>query len=97
MENIKRVEIIVPRAEVENVLSLFSREKVEGYTLIDKVIGMGHRGIQDGMGLTDAFTNSMIVWYCAPTKFEKLKESIRDLLEDSGGICAVSDANWVKH
>ncbi len=97
MENIRRVEIIVPRAEVENVLDLFSREKVEGYTLIDKVIGMGHRGIQDGMGLTDAFTNSMIIWYCAPGKFKLLQESIRILLEESGGICAVSDAEWVKH
>ena len=97
MENIRRVEIIVPRAEVENVLELFAREKVEGYTLVDKVIGMGHRGIQDGMGLTDAFTNSMIIWYCAPGKFGTLREAIRTLLEESGGVCAVSDAEWVKH
>lgn len=97
MERIKRVEIIVPRAEVEQVLHLFEKEQVEGYTLIDKVIGMGHRGIQDGLGLTDAFTNSMIIWYCAPGKFSLLHEAIRRLLEESGGICAVSDAEWVKH
>ncbi len=97
MENIRRVEIIVPRPELEQVLELFRENKVEGYTLIEKVRGMGHRGIQDGLGLTDAFTNSMIVWYCPPARFDSLKEKMRILLEECGGICAVSDAQWLMH
>jgi hypothetical protein len=97
MQSIKRVEIVVPRSEVDALLVLFNANEVEGYTLIGKVKGMGHRGIQDGLGLTDAFTNSMIIWYCEPEKFESLKEAIRIQLEESGGICAVSDASWVMH
>jgi len=97
MENIRRVEIIVPSPEVERILELFQNKKVEGYTLIEKVRGMGHRGIQDGMGLTDAFTNSLIIWYCMPAKFESLKEEMRELLLEAGGVCAISDAQWLLH
>ena len=97
MENIRRVEIIVPSPELERVLDLFLEKKVEGYTLIEKVRGMGHRGIQDGLGLTDAFTNSMLIWYCKPAKFDSLREQMRVLLEECGGICAVSDAQWLMH
>lgn len=97
MKNILRVEIIVPRSELEPVLDLFHEYQVEGYTLIEKVRGMGHRGIQDGLGLTDAFTNSMLIWYCLPAKFETIKEDIRSLLLNSGGVCAISEAQWIVH
>lgn len=97
MENIKRVEIIVPHAEKDSFLKLFAKENVEGFTLIEKVSGMGHRGMQDGLGLSDAFTNTLIIWYCSIAKFESMKELIRTMLEASGGICAVADAQWVKH
>ncbi|PTM03560.1 MAG: hypothetical protein DA405_10050 [Bacteroidetes bacterium] len=97
MENIKRVEIIVPHAEKDSFLKLFAKEKVEGFTLIEKVSGMGNRGMQDGLGLSDAFTNTLIIWYCSIDKFESMKELIRSMLEESGGICAVADAQWVKH
>ena len=97
MESIRRVEIIVPRAELENLLALLNKNKVEGYTLIEKVSGMGHRGIQDGYGLTDTFMNSMIIWYTSVSKFELLKDDIRKMLDHCSGICAVSEAQWVKH
>ncbi len=97
MENIRRVEIVVPRHELEPVLDLFQEHQVEGYTIVEKVRGMGHRGIQDGLGLTDAFTNSLIIWYCKPAKFDRVKEPIRKLLLESGGVCAISDAQWVVH
>lgn len=97
MQFIRRVEIIVPRHEVENVIQLLERAQVEGYTVVDKVHGKGNRGIQDGLGLTDAFTNSMIIWYGSIDEFTALKEPIRKLLAEAGGICAVSEAQWVKH
>lgn len=97
MENIKRVEIIIPHSEKDSFLKLFARENVEGFTVVEKVSGMGHRGMQDGLGLSDAFTNTLIIWYCSIQKFESVKEIIRAMLEDSGGICAVSEAQWVKH
>jgi hypothetical protein len=97
MESIKRVEIIIPHSEKESFLKLFAKENVEGYTLIEKVSGMGHRGMQDGLGLSDAFVNTLIIWYCSIEKFESLMEIIRTMLESSGGVCAVSDAQWVKH
>jgi nitrogen regulatory protein PII len=97
MQSIRRVEIIVPRHEVENMITLLENAQVEGYTVIDKVHGKGNRGIQDGLGLTDAFTNSMIIWYGSIEEFNALIEPLRKVLAEAGGICAVSEAQWVKH
>jgi nitrogen regulatory protein PII len=97
MKSIKRVEIIVPSTEVNAVLKMLERAKVEGYTLIEKVRGMGHRGMQDGLGLTDAFSNAMIIWYAQAERFSELSDQLKEILDDSGGICAVSEATWVKH
>ena len=97
MEALKRVEIIVPRSELDLLLELLESENVSGYTVIEKVRGKGHRGVQDGLGLTDAFTNAMIIWYGKNEEFEHLKEEIRATLKNAGGICAVSDAQWIMH
>ncbi len=97
MKAIKRVEIIVSHSELEEVISLLEKAGAEGYSVIEKIKGKGHRGMQDGLGLTDAFTNSLVIWYCSGEDFESQQEAIRLLLEEAGGVCAVSDANWVKH
>lgn len=97
MEALKRVEIIVPRSELDLVLELLENQNVSGYTVIEKVRGKGHRGVQDGLGLTDAFTNAMVIWYGKFEAFEAIKEDMRSKLKEAGGICAVSDAQWVIH
>ena len=97
MQAIKRVEIIVSRAELNEVIRLLQNANAEGYTVIEKIRGKGNRGMQDGLGLSNAFMNSMVIWYCDEKDFENQKEAIRRLLEIAGGVCAVSDAQWVKH
>lgn len=97
MEAIRRVEIIVPKSELEAVIALLENYKVTGYTIIENARGKGHRGVQDGLGLTDAFSNAMLIWYGTVPEFEALKEPIRELLAEAGGICAVSDGSWVMH
>ncbi len=96
MDFLKRVEIVVPHPKTEKMIALLEKAKVEGYTVIEKVRGKGNRGTQDGLGLTDAFTNSLIIWYGSASEFDQLQESIRQMVLESGGICAVSDAAWVK-
>lgn len=97
MENIKRVEIIVPQPELEAVLLLLEKARVEGYTVIEKARGKGQRGVQDARGLTDAFSNALIIWYCRLPDFEALEDDLRHLLAEAGGVCGLSDAQWIVH
>jgi nitrogen regulatory protein PII len=97
MAALRRVEIIIPQPKLEKVIMLLEASKVEGYTVIDKVQGKGNRGTQDGLGLTDAFSNSLIIWYVEDKELEKLREPIRKMLSHSGGVCAISDAQWIEH
>lgn len=97
MEGIKRVEIIVDRSGLEEVLDLLESKKVSGYTVIEKVQGKGHRGVRDGLGLTDAFSNAMVIWYGRPEEFNHLIDPLREVLSEAGGICAISDAEWLVH
>ena len=97
MENIKRVEIIIPQPELEAVLLLLEKAQVEGYTVIEKARGKGQRGVQDARGLTDAFSNALIIWYCRPADFEALEENLRRVLNEAGGVCGVSEAQWIAH
>lgn len=97
MEAIRRIEIIVPQSELEAVISLLEDYQVTGYTIIENARGKGHRGVQDGLGLTDAFSNALLIWYGSAPEFEQLKEPIRELLAEAGGVCAVSEGSWVIH
>lgn len=86
----------MPRPTLDDAVRILE-DASEGYTVIDSVRGKGHRGVQDAMGLTNAFTNSMIIWYCTEEEFNRLKENIREFLEEVGGVCAVSEDMWLLH
>ena len=97
MKPIKRVEIIVDSLEVENIISIIERHEISGYTLISDVLGKGDRGIRDGEGLTNVFKNSILIIACEKEKVEEFVEEIRLQLKKFGGVCLVSDAEWIIH
>jgi nitrogen regulatory protein PII len=97
MKSIKRIEIVVGSIETKRVISLLEDNGIEEYTLIRNVLGKGDRGDQDGEGLHDAFLNNYILIGCSESEFEKIKEPIRNLLGQIGGVCLVSDALWLQH
>lgn len=96
MEAIERVEIILSRSDLDQALDLLENAQVSGYTVVEKVRGKGHRGMRDALGLTDAFTNSLIIWYARPEEIERVASPLRDLLESAGGVLAISPARWLK-
>jgi len=97
MQTIKRVEIVTDSLEMQEVIEMLESIGITGYTLIKDVLGKGERGIQSGDELTGVFKNSLLLVACAAGEVPGLVEAIRPMLKKRGGICLVSDAQWVMH
>ncbi len=97
MQPIKRVEIVTDSLEMNEVIEAVNRLGISGYTLVKDVLGKGERGLQSGDELTGVFKNSLLLVACEAEKVSSLVETIRPILKKRGGICLISDAQWVVH
>src|SRR4028118_1074799 len=97
MQAVKRIEIITDTLEMKEVCAVLEAHGLSGYTVIKDVIGKGDRGHQSGDDLTDVFKNSYLLTTCAPGQVEEIVEALRPLLKKRGGVCLISDAQWVIH
>jgi len=97
MEAVKRVEIVVDSVEVRRVTEVLDELGVSGYTVIPTLTGKGERGRRDGDGVSGVFANAYVLTACLPGQLRALVEAVRPLLKETGGICLVSDAEWVQH
>ena len=97
MKDIKRLEIITDSLGTREVCAALKSCDVSGYTILHRATGSGDRGEQTGDELTDVFTNSCVITACAPGELSAIVEVIRPILKARGGVCLVSDAQWVVH
>ena len=97
MKQVKRVEIVVDAAHTARVIALLAEAEVDGYTLIRGVAGSGDRGIRRSDDITGVSNNNYILTTCPPEALESLKTALRPVLRKLGGICLVSDADWLIH
>lgn len=97
MQAVKRVEIVTDSLEMAEVLTVLEGIGIVAYTLVKDVVGRGERGLQAGDDLADVFRNSLLLTTCQADKLPSLIEAIRPILKRRGGICLVSDAQWVLH
>ncbi len=97
MQAAKKVEIICDSVEVKNVIEILEKAGVPGYTIIPDVIGKGERGLRRGDDITGVFKNSMIITVCDAALIPTIVETIRPVLKRFGGVCLVSDSNYVIH
>lgn len=95
MKPMKRIEVILPRGEADDLIDALDEASVSGYTLIPSVAGRGDRGrTTPVLGNLD---NSYLLVACEAGQLRAVVESIRPFLRRFGGICLVSDAEWVLH
>ena len=97
MKLVKKIEIVTDSLEVQNVVSVLEKHNVSGYTIIKDVSGKGERGLRDSEGLTDVLKNSMIIVAVEEEEVQAIVNSIQPVLKRFGGICLVSDAEWLVH
>ncbi|MEM1435036.1 MAG: P-II family nitrogen regulator [Pseudomonadota bacterium] len=97
MKPVKRVEIIIDSLNLRMVLEELGTIGISSYSVIRDVIGSGDRGARSGDLLNDAMKNSYILIACNDDEAERIVEALRSNLKRYGGMCLVSDAQWVKH
>ncbi|MEA5534743.1 P-II family nitrogen regulator [Crocosphaera sp. XPORK-15E] len=97
MQAVKKVEIIISTVELNEVLDILNSVMVSGYTVIENIAGKGDRGMSYN-DLGRESSNSYIMTVCTNEKqLTFLVEGITDLLKRIGGVCLVTDSNWVLH
>ena len=97
MKPVKRIEIVIDSADLGELLDKLHTAGVSGYSVIRNVTGSGDRGERSGDLLNDAMNNCYVLVACEPDQVELVVDVIRPSLKRYGGICLVSDAQWIKH
>jgi len=97
MVPIKRVEIVVDALEMESLRRALDRVGVSGHTVIRNVTGSGGRGARRADDVTDVFANRLVIVACEEEKLQQLIDELRPILKRAGGMCLVSDAQWLIH
>ena len=97
MEALKKVEIVISSLDAPEVIRVFKKHGHSAYTRVEDIKGSGERGTQDGQGLARAFSNDLLIFAVKASVFQEVKEEIRMLMEDYGGLCLVSDVQSLIH
>lgn len=97
MTTYKKLEIIINLRESTRLRNLLHRNGINAYSYWDGVKGRGERGLQDGEGLSDAFINTYFVIACPAEDFDRIREKLRNLLREVGGVCMISEVDWLLH
>lgn len=97
MTPVKRIEIVVPEHLLRELQELLDRHRPGGYTVMRGLSGKGDRGVQSGDGLSGEFSNAAVLVACPEPVAGPLLEDLRPLLARFGGMCLVSEAQWLRH
>ena len=94
----KRVEIVIEEALVPRVRELLISLGATAFTLLPQARGQGDRGRRRGDDPTGTLTNAVIIVACDEVELaERIANAMQPLLTQSGGMCLISDAQWVDH
>ncbi len=96
MKTFKKLEIILPQSRLHHFLDILENYNLEGYSVIGNIMGKGERGFQDGLGLSGAFSNAMVISITTEESVNRIKDDILKYLEKHGGIVTIHDVNVLK-
>lgn len=97
MMSIKRVELVIEAAEKSTVIATLNEVNINDYTIYKHVGGNGQRGEKGDLALGEKLENIAFVIACPENQLYALVGVLRPLLKSVGGMCLVSDAQWVMH
>jgi len=97
MQKVQKIEIITTSLELEKVMELLEGLGVSGYTVIKEATGKGDRGTSiDDLGRV--FSNSYVMTVCTDEEqTQEIVKAITPILKTFGGVCIVTEAQWVAH
>ena len=92
----KRLEIVIGIEQLEQLMELLAICEVRGYTVIKNAGGLGSRGARnpDDVILTDE--NAVIILACKEDQAQKVLNELRPAMKEFGGMCLISDCQWIE-
>lgn len=97
MINVKRIELVIEAVETDKVISTLKEINVFSYTIYKHVGGHGERGVRNDSVFGEKFENVTFIIACPAEQLSIIIESLRPILKNYGGMCLVSEAQWVVH
>ncbi len=97
MKKMKKIEVVINTLYLEHITNLLDKKGFSGYTVVKDVYGKGERGFMVGDEVTDVFKNSYLFTVCEEDKISYIIEDLRKILKKHGGICLISDVEWITH
>jgi nitrogen regulatory protein PII len=98
MKPCKRIEIVIEAPMVPRLTELLRIAGAPAYTLIPDVRGAGDRGERRADELAGDSSNCLVLIACDDEgTVDIILETVRPLLSRSGGVCLVSEAQWLRH
>ena len=97
MKPVKRIEIIIDAPEVPELVATLRAQGVSGYSVFSAVTGGGERGERRNDEPGGGSGNACILTAVPAEDVAPLIEAVRPILKRRGGICLVSDAEWLIH
>jgi nitrogen regulatory protein PII len=97
MYSIKRIELVIEALEKQNVISTLEKINIKSYTIYNNVGGSGDRGTRQETVFGEKFENVTFIIACPENRLNLVIESLRPILKNYGGMCLISNAEWVIH
>ena len=98
MKPCTRIEVVIEHTLARRIVDLLDDIGAPAFTLIERASGQGDRGARRGDDPTGTLSNAVFLIASEdPATTGRIVEGVRPLLARSGGICLVSDAQWLKH
>jgi nitrogen regulatory protein PII len=91
----KRIEIVIDEKSLDDMLQLLRDADVRGYTVIKKAGGLGSTGERNPDDYVLEEHNAVMVLACEESQAEKVIMTLQPKLKDFGGMCLISDCQWV--
>lgn len=97
MKPCKRIEIVIEEVHAARLAQRLDELGAPGYTQIPRASGRGDRGVRRADDPSGTLTNCVFLVACDEATAARLIEGVRALLTRFGGVCLVSDAQWLRH
>ncbi len=94
---VQRIEIVIDAPHLPRMLRALTAAGAPGYTVVPGATGQGDRGEQRGDDVSGVSSNAYVLVAAEPDRVQPILDAVRPLLAAYGGLCLISEAQWLEH
>lgn len=97
MKPTRKIEVVIDKKQAPAITEVFDRHGLSGWTRLRVEAGSGERGVRYDDEISGANSSNLLITTCRPELLDRVLEELRPILKRFGGLCLVSEANWMVH